>query len=203
MNKAKFYSSIRSEIFGGKLTQGVVDTCESIFSALAKYQVTNLRQQAYTFATGYHESYSAKLNPEWLPVREGWGSTDASAIKAVTAMFNAKQISINYALPQANGKSYFGRGFVQITHPGNYKTMGKRLGIPLYDNPDLALNRTYASEILVVGMKEGLFTGVKLSTYFTATKTDNLNARKIINGTDQQVRIARFAVLFYNALTSN
>lgn len=200
MNKELFFSSIRVNLFGGKLTQGVVDTIEEIFKALDKYQVTDLRQRAYVFATAFHESYSANNNPQWLPVREGWGLSDQSAINAVTALFKAKKISVNYALAKANGKSYFGRGFAQITHDFNYKTMGKRLGILLYDNPDLALNRKYAAEIMVVGMKEGLFTGAKLSTYINSIKADYLNARKIINGIDQQVRIARFADQFYNAL---
>ena len=43
---------------------------------------------------------------------------------------------------------------------------------------------------MVIGMKEGIFTGVKLSTYFNAAKKDPLNARRIINGIDQQQRIA-------------
>lgn len=56
--------------------------------------------------------------------------------------------------------------------------------IDLVGNPDLALNPTYAAEIIALGMKNAMFTGVGLSTYFTASKQDWFNARKIINGTD-------------------
>lgn len=200
MNKEAFFGSIRGSLFGGKLTQGVVDTVEAIFSACDKYCITDYRQRAYIFATAYHESYSSKSNPEWKPVREGFASTNQGAINAVTALFNKKAISTNYALPKANGKSYYGRGFVQITWDYNYKALGKRLGVDLYGNPDLALERPVAAEILVVGMKEGLFTGKRLSNYFTTDNTDFEGARKIINGTDQAKRIAGYADKFYLAL---
>lgn len=200
MNKELFFNQIRSSVFNGLLTQGVVDTVNIIFDSLDKYCITDYRQRAYVFATAFHESYSRSLNPEWNAVREGWGKTDASAVAAVTSLYKAGKISKNYALPQVNGKSYFGRGFVQITHPGNYKTLGAKLGIKLYDKPELALDKKVAADIMVIGMKEGLFTGAKLSTYFTENKTDNKNARRIINGTDAADRIAGFAEKFYIAL---
>jgi len=200
MNKEAFFGSVRTSLFGGKLTQGVVDTLESILATCDKYCITDYRQRAYILATARHESYSLDRNPEWLPVREGWAKTNAGAIAAVTALYKSGGISKNYALPEANGKSYYGRGFVQITHGGNYKSVGKRLGIALYNNPDLALNRSTASEILVVGMKEGIFTGRKLSQYFTEKDTENVEARRIINGKDQAERIASLAEKFYIAL---
>jgi predicted chitinase len=200
MNKATFFTSIRNSLFGGKLTQGVVDTTEAINKALDKYCVTDYRQRAYVFATARHESYHYGRNPEWLPVREGWASTNQGAINAVTSLHKRGVISKNYALPLANGHSYYGRGFVQITWDYNYKSVGKRLGVDLYNNPDLALDRDIAAEILVVGMKEGLFTGKKLSNYFTESGTDNKNARRIINGMDQAELIAGYADKFYMGL---
>lgn len=197
MNKASFFTSIRNSLFKGKLTQGVVDTIEAINTALDKYCVTDYRQRAYVFATAYHESYSTDRNPEWLPVREGWAKTNKGAIDAVTSLYNRKKISVNYALPKPNGHSYYGRGYVQITWDYNYRSVGKRLGIDLYGNPDLALDRKIAAEILVVGMKEGIFTGRKLSQYFTADSTDNKNARRIINGMDKADAIALHADKFY------
>lgn len=197
MNKASFFSSIRVSLFNGKLTQGVVDTIESINDALDKYCITDYRQRAYVFATAFHESYSSDDNPQWLPVREGWAKTNKGAIDAVTSLYKRKKISVNYALPKPNGHSYYGRGFVQITWDYNYKSVGKRLGIDLYNNPDLALDRKTASEIMVVGMKEGIFTGRKLSQYFTSEGTDTVQARRIINGTDKAEQIAKYADKFY------
>jgi putative chitinase len=190
MNLKPFFDNIRSSLFSGKMSQGIVDTINAILTACTKYGITDQRQIAYILATAKHEAYHPQWNPDWHPVREGFTMTNAGAIKAVTSLFNAKKISKNYALPLANGFSYYGRGLVQITHSGNYQALGKRLGIDLYANPDLALRLDIAADILVLGMKEGIFTGVKLSTYFTPSKTDPLNARRIINGIDQQVRIA-------------
>lgn len=197
MNKATFYNSIRESIFNGALTQGVVDTSEAINNALDKYCINDYRQRAYVFATARHESYHSKANPEWLPVREGFSSTNQGAINAVTSLFKRGVISKNYALPLDNGHSYYGRGFVQITHPGNYIELGKRLNVSLYNNPDLALERHIAAEILVVGMKEGLFTGKKLANYFTDSETDNKGARRIINGSDKAELISSYADKFY------
>lgn len=201
MNSKLFFDHIRANLFSGKLTQGVVDTIQSILLACNKYEVIDYRKIAYILATAKHESYHPRLNPDWLPVREGWGSTNQSAINEVTAMFKAGKISKNYALPLANGQSYYGRGFVQITHPGNYATMGKRLGVDLYNYPDKALQRPIASEILVVGMKEGTFTGKKLSDYFNGSVADPVNARRMINGLDKTSLIKDYYNIFLTALS--
>jgi hypothetical protein len=49
-------------------------------------------------------------------------------------------------------------------------------------------------------MHGGLFTGKKLSDYITASKTDYVNARKIINGTDKAALIAGYAKQFEQIL---
>ena len=195
-----FFDSVRISLFSGKMSQGIVDTLNAILDACHKYNVNSPEQVAYILATAKHEAYHPEYNPDWHAVREGYAMTNAGAIRVVTSLFNAKKISKNYALPQPNGFSYYGRGLVQITHPGNYQAVGKRLGIDLYGNPDLALRLDIAAEILVVGMKEGIFTGVNLNRYFSPGKSDPLNARSIINGTDQQVRIAGMYEKFLTAL---
>ena len=63
----------------------------------------------------------------------------------------------------------------------------------MVNNPDLALKPEIAVLILVIGMKDGKFTGRDLSDYFTSTKSDYYNARKIINGLDKAVIIADIA----------
>lgn len=200
MNATAFYSSIRNTLFGGKMTQGVVDTINAIFDAMLKYDICDYRQKAYVLATAYHESYHATKNPQWDSVREGFTATNAGAIAAVRALHRAGKIKTNYAVPERNNHSYYGRGFVQITWPANYIKLGARLNIPLYDNPDLALERDVAAELLVVGMKEGLYTGRNLNHYINTTMTDFVNARRIINGLDKAQEIANHANKFYNAI---
>lgn len=201
MNATAYYDAIRPALFGGKLLQGVVDTTNAIFTACDRYKVCDARHKAYILATAYHESYNTRKNPHWHPIREGFTATNAGAVAAVTSLFNRGAISKNYALPEPNGKSYYGRGYVQITWPKNYVRLGARIGQPLYENPDLALDRKIAAEILVVGMAEGLYTGRKLSSYINEQITDFRNARRIINGMDKADLIAGYAEDFYDALT--
>jgi predicted chitinase len=95
---------------------------------------------------------------------------------------------------------YYGRGFVQLTWYENYQKAGKKFGIDLLNNPDLACDLQIATDIMFEGMIHGWFTGRKLSQYFSATKTDWINARKIINGRDKDVLIAGYAQAFFNGL---
>jgi hypothetical protein len=88
---------------------------------------------------------------------------------------------------------YYGRGFVQITHQKNYEKFSKLLNVDLVKNPDLALELENALFILIYGMKEGLFTGKKLSDFFNKYGSNFIRARNIINGLDRAERVARMA----------
>jgi putative peptidoglycan binding protein/glycosyl hydrolase family 19 (putative chitinase) len=85
---------------------------------------------------------------------------------------------------------YYGRGLVQLTWYYNYKKMSSKVGVDLYNNPDLALELNYAIPIMFIGMKEGFFTGKKFADYFNPAKENWVNARRIINGTDRANTIA-------------
>lgn len=88
---------------------------------------------------------------------------------------------------------WYGRGYVQITWEDNYKRLGKRLDLNLTTDPDVVMEPEIAVKILVIGMKEGLFTGKKLGDYFSLKHSDYLGARRIINGTDKAHSIATIA----------
>jgi putative chitinase len=111
MNLSNFFASIRTSLFSGELSQSQVDGINAILAAWTKHNGTDQRRLAYVLGTVYHEAGKG-----FVPVREGFAHTNEAAIADVTAMFNRKQISKNYASPDpANGQSYYGRGFVQIT----------------------------------------------------------------------------------------
>ena len=97
---------------------------------------------------------------------------------------------------------YYGRGFVQLTHLVNYKFAGEQLGIDLINNPDLALQPKYATEILVKGSINGWFTSKKLSDYINDKSKSYYQARQVINGLDKAQQIADIAVVFEKALRS-
>lgn len=133
-------------------------------------------QLAYVLATAYHETAHTMK-----PVREYGGE------------------------PYLKSKKYYpyvGMGYVQLTWLDNYKKAGEKLGVDFVKNPKLLLEAKYAAPILILGMKEGWFTGKKLSDYITLKSSDFRNARRIVNGMDRADLIAGYAKEYDEALKS-
>ena len=99
-----------------------------------------------------------------------------------------------YGNPDPNtGKTYYGRGFVQLTWKGNYQKYSKILNVDLVHNPELACNPNVALFVLVHGFRTGAFTGKRLTDYINSQKCDFINARRCINGLDKAQAIAAIA----------
>lgn len=195
VNRAKFFTAFRSQF--GALNNSQVQGYNAIFDYWDKSNLSDNRWLAYALATAFHET-----GEDMQPVREGFASSDQVSINAVTSLFNRGIIGENYALPEANGKSYFGRGLVQITFGDNYKKLGKAIGIgkDLYDNPSLALDMDIAVKILFVGMVDGLYTGHSLQMHFFEDRTNWFEARRIINILDKADLIEGYGKKFFNCL---
>lgn len=95
---------------------------------------------------------------------------------------------------------YVGMGYVQLTWKANYQRASNELGVDFVKNPKLLLEPSYAAEILVIGSKEGWFTGKKLSDYMTLQRSRFTEARRIINRMDKAGEIALIARQFNKAL---
>jgi predicted chitinase len=100
---------------------------------------------------------------------------------------------------------FYGRGFVQVTWYENYKKLTKAndKGWDFFSNPSLLLELVPSAWAMVYGMKNGLFTGKKLSTFIQQNdlkKNDFINARKVVNGLDKAEKIAEYTQTFKNAL---
>lgn len=194
MNKQVFFSTIKKTLFGGKLTQSQVSGMDSILDSFESNGVTDNRYRAYMLATVYHEC-AKKMQP----IEEYGGK--AYFTKRYGIEGNNKKLATELGnINVGDGYKYAGRGYVQCTGRANYKKMGDIIGVNLVDNPELALNPTIATQIMIIGMTRGIFTGKKLSDYFTAGTTDWKNARRIINGMDKADLIAGYALKFYDAL---
>lgn len=89
---------------------------------------------------------------------------------------------------------YYGRGYVQLTWKENYNRFGKLLELDLVNAPDIVLEPEISAEILVIGMRDGLFTGKKLADYINDSLLDFVGARKIVNGIDKAHTIASMAI---------
>lgn len=88
---------------------------------------------------------------------------------------------------------YYGRGYVQLTWKYNYAKYGEMLHLDLVDNPNEVMQPDISLFIIVNGMKDGVFTGKKLSDYISGNQVDFVDARRIINGTDRAELIASYA----------
>jgi len=146
-----------------------------ILQACFKIGIFKAEEIQYVMATVEHET-----NGSFKPVSEAYWLRNAD--KYLRTNKNTKRYY-----------PYYGRGFSQITWKANYAKFEKILGIPLVENPELALDFDVSLEILIYGMKHGTFTGKKLSDYFNHNGSDFIGARKIINGKDKAEKIAKLA----------
>ena len=148
-----------------------------IVNQAKKYWITDKKQIAYILSTVKWECWFKNIKEIWW-LNKIYGKKD-----------------------KQTWKSYYGRGFVQLTHKTNYEkftniikeknlkfndNLGKELTssqMDLVQNPDTILkSNDLASFILIEGMKQWLFTWKKLSDFINSQKTDLYNARSIING---------------------
>ena len=129
-------------------------------------------QLAYVLGTAFHETAHTMH-----PVKEGYWIKNAEAWRKKHLRYYP----------------WYGRGFVQLTWEPNYKHAGEQLGRDFITNPDAVMEPEAAAEILVVGSKDGWFTGKRLSDYIDLQHSDFVHARRIINGMDKAEQIARIA----------
>lgn len=175
-----FFAGIRQQPFSGKLNAGQVSGTSAILDEWERRKLTDLRWLAYMLATTKWET-----DHTMLPIKEGGSAA------------------------YLRGKKYYpwyGRGFVQLTWKRNYDAFRapvlKLFSVDIVENADNAMQLGPAAYIMFEGMTKGTFTGKKLSDYFNASKTDWLNARRIINGTDRAADIVGIAKMFYADLTA-
>lgn len=209
IDRAKLFAGVRKEVFGGRMKQGQVDGIETILAAWEGSVFTDLRWLAYMLGTAYHETAFTMQ-----PIKEYGGF----AYFEKNYGPNGRRPQTARAMGNVNpgdGAKYCGRGFVQLTWCNNYRNAGKIVGVDLVADPDLAMRPDIAAKIMFEGMTrtdivfqgdvpedDGAFsfTGKTLEDYFARGRTDWVNARRIINGTDHAELIAVTAQRFYRHL---
>ncbi|WP_420013911.1 hypothetical protein [Tateyamaria sp.] len=147
-----------------------------IVTACMRYRLLR-NQAAYVLATAYWETAHTME-----PVKEAfWLSEDW------------RKENLRYY-------PWYGRGFVQLTWERNYHKAGAELSVDLITDADKVMEPEISADILVVGSRDGWFTGKKLSDYITLQKSNYRGARRIINGTDKAAAIAEIAREYEEAL---
>ncbi len=163
----------------GVIRQKARESVPLILSECEASGVINKKQIAYVLATAQHESHLGRWMEEFA---SGW------AYEGRSDLGNTQP---------GDGPKYKGRGFVQLTGRKNYTFWKNRLGIDLVNRPERAKEFPIAAKILVQGMRDGTFTGKKLSDYLG---DDFFNARRIVNYIDRASEIAAIAESYLNVL---
>ncbi|PTX49070.1 putative peptidoglycan binding protein [Gemmobacter caeni] len=140
----------------------------------------SIPMKAYALATAFWET-----NRTMLPVEEAYYLGERA---------EAYRKKLRYY-------PWHGRGFAQLTWESNYIRAGKELDVDLISRPERAMEPEIAARVLVCGMRDGWFTGKKMSDYFTRFSTDYTSARRIINGTDSAKAIADIALQYEHQLS--
>lgn len=170
INREIFFSRIRGLFPAATALQR--DGLEKILAEWDRRNFTDLRRLAYILGTVYHET-----GKRMQPVKEFGGE---------------KYLKSKKYYP------YYGRDLVQTTWKYNYQKVKKFTGVDVVTNPDLIA--TLAPAVAIEFMHQGYYTGKKLGDYFSETKEDWYNARRIINGIDKAELIAGYGKQFYMAL---
>lgn len=197
----------------GSFSQAQVDGFNGLLNAINSHKDTNDKSDkpaisnainplyaAYIFATTYHETatkmqaiaeYGAgksRRYGKWYKNSKG-------------QEYGHRNGKYEYYLKSDYPHLYFGRGLPQITWLDNYIKMGEILGIDLANNPELALDQDISAAIMIEGMLRGSFTGLSLARCIRyGSYGEFVYSRRIINGTDRDSLIARYAVYFLESL---
>lgn len=210
-DRKTYYAYARNAPFGGRLSTQQVNGMEKILNEWDASGYEDERWLAYAFATTFWET--AQTMQPIIETRQPSESSNPSVDTAIARLNKAKAAgklqwvtkTPYYWVKDKLGRSWLGRGFVQLTHYDNYLKASSALGIDLVANPDLAMDIDVAVKVLFVGMEQGWFAGDKVgrhkfSRYFNETTEDPVGARRIINGTDKAKLIADYYKNFLDAI---
>jgi predicted chitinase len=175
----------------GKLTQSQVDGLNALADGMETDPLlTDPRHAAYMLATAWHETAFTLLPVVERGSKSYFNRYDPVLAEKKQHRDRARRMGNIY---EGDGWRYRGRGYVQLTWANNYRHAGVVLNADLIGNPDLALQPGIAYRIMSSGMIEGWFTGKKLADYINASRTDFVQARRVINGLDRAEDIAVYA----------
>lgn len=186
----------------GKLSESQVSAFNHIVSAMDADKSISYPQGAYILATTWHETATTML-----PIAEygkgggrPYGTWQRNSKGELYAYKNGNRNTVY--LQSEYPHLYYGRGETQNTWFDNYEKLSKAFNVDFLNNPDLLLTQDWSTPVTIYSMKNGLYTGKKLSDYINQSKKDYLNARRIINGMDKASLIAGYAETFEKVLRS-
>lgn len=163
-------------------------------------------EMAYVITTVWHETWSPRISRRFVPCVElvppGKNRFEYFEEKYGWKTKLGKELGNDQP---GDGGTYYGRGYVMLTGKKNYARMSKKCGYgDLLITPDrqgFATAPEIAYNIMAVGMRDGDFTGKKLSDYYTKNGGyDFVGARAVVNGKDKARELADHAEVVYAIL---
>lgn len=212
MDRAKFFASLRrggSGVFGSSLSQAQVKGCEAIIDACDRYGVITAHHVAHVMAEVYHETggYMLPIKETVMPSHKDKNPPDDLVIRRLDQAYASGKlpwVSRPYWRKDKDGKAWFGRGPIQTTHRINMAKIGQVLGVDLLKDPDRILEPEVGAASAVVGLRDGLYTGRKLSDYAFPAALDagpEHHPRRMVNGRDgTDKKVSGYHRAFYSAL---
>ncbi len=175
-----------NKVTGGRYEGGSNSAKGAMVSAMAEAGITDPKSQAALMANVDHESggftrseenlnYSAKrlqqVFPKYYKDAES-ARADAGNPEAIANRVYGGRMGNTEA---GDGFKYRGRGMIQLTGKAQYESMGKKLGVDLVNNPELAADPKIAAKIAANYWKTS-------GADKAATSGDMVKARKLVNG---------------------
>lgn len=206
MDRAAFFAAVRSSLFGGKLSDEQVRGIEAIIEACRKYHVPDAHHIANILAQVFHETgtYMLPIKETVMPAHKDKNPSDVAVIARLDAAF--KDGRMTWVSKPYWREGWFGRGPIQVTHRTNYEKVGKAIGVDLVSDKDRIMDPAIGAATAVVGMRDGIFTGKKLSDFdFPAALNAPTKAhpRRIVNGNDgTDAKINGYHRAFHAALVA-
>jgi putative chitinase len=186
-DRKRFFDSYRAAF--GKIQRLQVDGLEFLLGKIeSDPEWKSLPQLAYFLATIKHETGIYRVQD---------GQRVYQAFQPIKELRGRVGTKIRTIQDKYWDTGAYGRGYVQITWPENYKKFG--IGSAEYDK---ALEPDTAYMIAARGMREGKFTKYKLS-HFVNGQVDYREARRVVNGLDKADEIADIAEQFEEILKAS
>ena len=217
MSTKRFFATIRPMFRGGKLDQSQIDGINMTLEEIKRSKPRVSRQGAASILGQSFWETGQKMQPvaeNLMYSAAGLRTTFGKYFKTddIAKKYEKNPVAIAnrvYANRMGNGDEssgdgwkFRGRGDIQITGKDNYQRMSGVVGVDLVSDPDRALDPAISKKIMVIGMRDGMFTGRSLEDVAEPDdmNPDFINDRGVVNGRDKASKIATFCAVFYDAL---
>ena len=195
LNREPLFNHLRASLFSGVLNQRQVDGINADLDYWEQhYPDGNPQHLAYILATDYWETQQTMQ-----PIAERGGKDYLMRMYDIQGDRPAKARELGNLQP-GDGAKYTG-GKVQLTGRRNFRIQGRKLNLPLEEQPELIYDMAISTAVLIGGMMDGDFTGRALSDYTDlAGNLNPIQARRVVNGVDHAEDIAAIFRQFHKAI---